>query len=253
MIFRWMSFMHCITLLKYSPSVKNGLLVERSRPSAGSTLRWIDAMDFWVKTQIPGLNRSLFRCVRVIDSQSGIERAFGRMWRMTNSFCVLHLPSNMFLEMRRQMTHLVEEVKETFTRRERRPWTRKFFFCFFSQKACPWLLCMFPAVRSLRASIFFFSSSHRLFLFSSARRLTHTCGHTHRCNHPVCSAAKAKCPESARSLSNLQTYGEQFLSGIAHARACVCVCVSSSCVFACVCVSILSLCTLDSDLCHSIC
>lgn len=55
--------------------------------------------------------------------------------------------------------------------------------------------------------------------------------HTNRCNHSVCSAAKAKCPETPRSLSNLRgPHGADPRCNCAGVCVHVCVCAFSLCV-----------------------
>lgn len=133
--------------------------------------------------------------------------------------------------MKKQATHLVQEVAETFAGCDGRQRTKKAGLSLAS--------CMFPAVRSWWAS---FCPSPPNLSACSEKCLQQECSHTQmwkhtqaqRCNHAVCSAAKAKCPKSVRSLSNLKTNTGQFLSGIVRVCVCVCVRLVRLCVFFCV-------------------
>ena len=92
------------------------------------------------------------------------------------------------------------------------------------KQACPWphaCFQMWDHCEDLSSFLFFIvPSCSEECLFSKKAHILLS-GHTHRCNHAVCSAAKAKCTESARSLSNLQTYKGHLLTVIARAHGSV--------------------------------
>ena len=180
MIFRWESFSHLhFRLLKYSPSVKNGTPCWMAGQARLHTaINW--SHGFRVKAQIPGLNIALFAA-----SDWLIPKAAESIWPWTAA------ADKFFLWAHLQVMRVLLFIKVTGA-----SWQihwKKLEKLFVSRVASwrvsvLWFWCMFPAVRSLWASVFLFlSSPHRLFLFwrvSSARgQHTHADAHIHTHTH----------------------------------------------------------------------